>query len=314
MKTRTLTTLLLLLSTSCGTSPATNAAVDPVPREPLERAHEAYLEGDLVKMTRSLRDVLAKAPVDADVERNAYRLLDAAYTREHGTLPVDWALPRGLTRLELGAVLAADAGGRTRLGTWVSGMIDDPARLQGIVVRRGTEVLFDEVGGVGRLAKVEPQEDGQFLFSIERDGGPPLDPGVYELEIRLKDLPPTLGWVIVSSLAPTAVPRIRAPLSDAVGSGNPTFAIDEMFSSSYQPFERRTLWIGVSRNDVWEWQLWTPKPGTGDIVLGDNPRGKPTTTLAPGRHWVGVQCAESRQLGPVVLTRAGRSTRPFRVE
>jgi hypothetical protein len=109
--------------------------------------------------------------------------------------------------------------------------------------------------------------------------------------------------------------RLRLPIADSAVSPNPTLSFEDYLSSAYRPFEQRTLWVGVSQPGVddFVWELWTGKPDHGDIVLGKDPRGEHEARIASGRYWVGIQCAERRQFGPMQVVRAARAAVPFRV-
>jgi hypothetical protein len=278
----------------------------------LARAHAAYLADDLVGMERSLHDVLADEAADPDVRDNALSLLEAAYERKGGTLPTDWALPSALDRLEVGQVRVEEPG-VLRYSSWLGGRIDDPARLQELVLSRGGEVLLDREAGRGRL-KVERDGDGLYSFSLEGDEeAHPFGPGVYDLRVDLAGAPPVTGWVLVGDLVSKAAPIIREPDVEAVVDGNPTLAFDDFTSPDYRPFERRSLWIGVWRQHATVWSMWTGKPGFTSVVLGKDARGGPEGPLMSGRNWVSMQFAERRRFGPVLITRASRSQRPFDV-
>jgi hypothetical protein len=299
----------LLVLAACTDHAAT--AQGSAARAALERAHDARLAGDFLAMSLALEDALASSDTDAVVRSDALALLEEAYeVRDGHRIPATWTLPPGLAVFTLGEVRVEEPDG-TRFTAFLSGHIDDPRRIEQLQVSHGGEVLLDKLAGKGKL-DVEPRDDeGMCYFSLELDDARPLPPGLYGVYVALAGAPPTHGSVIVGDVVSTAAPRIRAPGLDAAAGRNPTLVFEDFTSPAYRAFERRTLYLAVSRpGEGVDWSLWTDKVGFTEIVVGKDARG-PAATLTPGRHWINVTFTETRRFGPMRLSRESRTLQPF---
>src|SRR5207249_6422064 len=111
----------------------------------LSAAHEAYLEGDFVRMGERIRDVLLDPSADGRVKDNAYALLDKAYESQGGKLPSSFVLPPPFSGVMGFGVTRGTNPHRSWFKTYATVPIRDASRLRGFTVKRlPDEVILDK--------------------------------------------------------------------------------------------------------------------------------------------------------------------------
>ncbi len=298
----------------CGRSETTEERAAPVLRVPaLTAAHNAFLQGDYLTMVKRVKEVLDDKNADPMAKDNARELLEKAYEVTNGKLPADWTLPAGFEPIGYKEVRQEVSDG-PRLRVRLDGRVDDPKRMKGLALLRGTEVLLDSQANVGRYFASPPDPDGMVYFSLETRDVPKLpEPGIMTLRVALADGSVTEGWFIADRLASSASPVVTEPgESVSVKSANPTVKWLPFRSPEGAPYERRNLVLWLSRrNDdgtyANAWSSSSPAADRTEARLG-GPGG-----LTDGDYSLDVVFDESRRFGPMSLVRRSTRVQSFHV-
>jgi hypothetical protein len=283
----------------------------------LQRAHDAYLEGDFLAVGERVRDVLLDTRANDLVKENALELLDKAYEAQQGSLPSRFVLPPGFEGIKFS--LVRDVNGQSAsFRTFLYGRTRDISHLKSVTVRRlPDEVLLDSTPGSGKGSlKLRHDKVGYDTFVVERVlNALPAD-GVFTVRFDLDDGTSPEGWFISHSQSSTATPELRTPVpSTSTSDAHPVISWVPFRSPEYQPFELRTLsvWVGRDGADETSWDIWMQNYGElGAVKVGDQPPAA-KTSLIPGDYWLNVSCGEGRMFGPVAMTRESRAVAPFHV-
>jgi hypothetical protein len=292
--------------------------VTPVAAAPpgaLQSAHDAYLDGDFVALGERVRDVLLDARSSELVKENALALLDKAYDVQKGRLPSRFVLPAGFEGIKYGAVRGMSPQGPF-YRIFLYGRTRDASHLAGVsVTRLPDEPLLesDATKGKGKL-QIKHELPGWDTFVLERVVPALPGDGVLSLRLELDDGTVSEGWFIGRSLASSATPEIKTPVSSAsVADTHPQISWAPFHSPEYLPFEWRTISVYVSGEAPNElvWDLWMKDYGDlASVRVGEHPAAK-RVSLIPGDYWLNMTCGEVRMFGPIATSRESRTVMPF---
>ncbi|MEW5850168.1 MAG: DUF2861 family protein [Myxococcota bacterium] len=288
------------------------AAQGQVVTPALVEAHEAFAEGDYLRMTRKLRETLEQNPEDEHVRRNALDLLERAYALNGGRVPADWKLPAGVQSMRLSVARKADGEEfRIRLsGELARAGIVEELRL----VQFPSRVILDKRAGVGIWEERQPageEPEYELVLDDQRD---PIEEGLYTLHIATTDGHAVDGHVIVSNVVATATPVIRSPVpGETLRSDEVRYQWDDFVSPQRKAYEWRGLWVGVARcappayawDEVWGQYFEHPNAASPDEL-----RAKP---LPAGRYFMYLSFKETRAFGDVKVRRESNNAVPFHV-
>lgn len=283
----------------------------PVPVEapaPLRAAHAAYADGDLPRMVTHLRETFETPTATPLVQDNALALLEAGFALGRGALAADWTLPPGITGLQVMHLRKAEpASVSFRIA--LRGTAERPDAVRQLRLLRGDAAVLDRAAGLGAWSET-PEPDGSRFFELEGPERPtPLAEGLYRVEIELADGGVTRGWFILGGLTSARAPRVDSPTPGEVTGPSPRLAFEDFRSPGWRPWERRALgaWI-VTAPPAEPWQpIWSTHAEEPTVSALDAP------PLDPGDYWFGLNFAERRRFGPLLLVRASRAAVPFSV-
>lgn len=310
---RKLLTPTLFLLAACNRTNPTPVDTSPAPADAppaLAVAHEAYLAGDFVEMGERLREVIVDPHTGELARDNAFALLESAYAATHGRLLARAALPSNVKSLSLGVINGANPFGAHHLvyldlrvpvgrsshvkDMRVTRLPNEP--ILALSEKRGTLRIKRDAPGFER---VDLEVRGADLVLPER--------GAFAIQIVFDDAPPIDAFVLASKLVASAQPEILAPeVNDVLRDPHPELAWRPYRSPALAPWESRSMWLGLSRDDAQAWELYKWDPGE----LGS---ARVDATLEPGSYWLDLLYIEERTFGGIRLARAAEAARPFNV-
>jgi hypothetical protein len=287
----------------------------------LSRAHASFFAGDNLKMMTELRDSLMSQPYDLELKKSALALYKQAVAKA-GTkgLPADWKLPEEISTMKI--AFRHIQSDRTGYQLRVSGEVKAFGLIRQLqVVHYPDQVILDKEAGIGTYeestsAKGEFEYSGQSLKTTR-----PLASGLYLLKGVLNSGKTVDGWFLLEDeMNSTAVPEVQIPSVDQVFSnGKPTFHWNNFQSPQYQPFEIRSVWIGISRTDLGEnwvkrWEKWIRSPQLTELTVGVTEPQAGVNELENGAYAFALNYHESHSFGDIILNRDSATYRYFKVQ
>lgn len=290
---------------------------------PLGRAQQAYVAGDFKAMAVNLRQTLEQNPYDSVVKDNALSLLAKAYENSaDGLIPADWHLPDEIKQMKVGVKYKVKDGGHYNLRVYGStkhrGSI---AQMQ--VIQYPDHVVLDKNGNIGHWNLNAQIDSLDHEYELSGDGSrEPIAAGLYLLNMTLNDGTQTKGWFILEeNINSTATPKVSVPTKDQVfKTGHPTFKWSHFYSPQYRPFERRSLWAGVSRAEPpdYKWDEvfghFEYPPTSEELTVDANGEPMSLAKLNPGSYVFFIDYHERRNFGDLVITRDSITGRDFKVK
>jgi hypothetical protein len=307
----------------CASAIGEEASRDPLPAAvpgTLTAAHEAYLDGDFVALGERVRDVLLDPGATPRVKQNAFELLDKAYEVKGGALPSAFKLPAGYGGLQYVIFHNMTPQGPS-YQVHLRVLARDVSHVTGLTVRRlPDETLLDKATGKGHSQiRHDPGTSAAQLDELVLDSGPIATPpadGVIAIRLELDDGTVAEGFFIAQALASTTTPEVRSPAPWAsVTDPNPEVTWAPFRSPECAGFEQRGLGVQVQREgeSPLAWEVWSNKPDERSTVRLGSSVGVGRAALTPGDYRVMVVASETRAFGPVAISRASRTFRPFHV-
>jgi hypothetical protein len=291
-------------------------------RTALGRAQQAYVSGNLKIMALNLRQALEQNPQDSVVKANALSLLAKAYENAGDAgIPVDWHLPDEIKFMDVGVKYTVRDEGRYLLRVY--GQTQHEHSVQQLqIIQFPDRVILDKKAGIGSWSDQQKIDSAGFSFELASDRSRQMIPGgLYLLNMTLNDGTQTRGWFIIEDTAnSTAAPRILSPAMDEVfHTPNPTFHWQNFVSPQYQPFERRSLWLGISRSEPpdYKWDEvyghYEAPPVVENWTINANGDDNSLPNLSKGGYIFLIDYHERKKFGDLKITRDSVSSRSFRV-
>jgi hypothetical protein len=316
--------LLLALAASACTDRRADSTRDirPAPADAppaLTTAHEAYLAGDYVEMGERLRDVIVDPRAGELAQDNAFALLESAYEATRGQLPARTALPSFVRSITLGVMNGTHQSAPHRM--FFLNMRLSEGRLAHLkdirVTRLPSEPLLALADKRGWF-RVNHDEKGVENISIDVRRLEVLpERGAFSIQVVFDDGPGIDTFVLANKLVVSAQPEVTSPdVGQVFKDPHPEIAWRPYRSPELAPWEQRTLWVSVSRENgdasIGAWSFYKFEAGElGSVHVGDP--GTPSATLEPDSYWATVLCAEERTFGGVRLSRMTQTARSFSV-
>jgi len=288
----------------------------------LVRAHEAYLAGDLRTMADSLHKSLEDHPGDTTVRDNALALLEKAYeTADGGDIPVNWRLPEEITTMRVSVKYSARNSGEYNFRVYGT-TVHDKAIAQLQVVQAPDRVVLDKQAGIGEWYDQSKIDTLDHVFELQsRKSRVPVEAGLYLLNVTLADGTQTKGWFLLDAgVNSSATPRVDVPSTDQVfTTGNPQFSWQDFKSPQYQPYEGRSIWVGVSRaeppNYDWDevWGSFEAPPTQEQITIDSHGDPGSLPKLNNGHYSFFIDFHERKKFGDLTISRDSITVRNFQV-
>ncbi len=316
MKSTQLIPLLFLLPATAG---ALGLAADP--SSPLETAQKAYLERDYATMSTAMRKAL-ESPRTGPVEReNLFGLLAATYqARGYEGIPADWKLPPEITKMKI--VVNRILRDLPRYSFRVQGETAAIGTIRQLrVTRYPDQVVLDRKAGLGEWEeRLNEDGDAEYELCGARTQAP-VAAGLYLLRIELASGSAVDGWFILDpEVNSTESPALSSPsYGQQFTTTRPMFSWADFRSPQYKPFERRTVWMAVTRADPpaydWDvhWSFYADAPTLTDITVGAAPGEHLAKPLTTGNYAFYLNYQERRRFGDLILVRASAALHPFSI-
>lgn len=292
--------------------------VEPSPADAppaLTAAHEAYLGADYVEMGERLRDVIADPESGELAVDNAFALLERAYEETRGQLPARTTLPASVPVLTFGVLNGATPSGPHR-AIYLDMHVAEGrgAHVRGMrVTRLPGDRILDLEGRRGAL-QITPGPPGLDDVKLElRQPDELPDRGVFAIHVAFDDGPAIDTFVLADDLVARAQPEITSPtVGQVFDAPQPEIAWRPFRSPELRAWEKRSLYVDVSRDEESAWSFYQWEPGDrGSVRVGE--AGTTAAALKPGSYWMSVLYAEDRTFGGIHASRVVQVARPFSV-
>lgn len=289
--------------------------------EALSKAHIAYLKKDFKTMALELKNVLMQSSNDLQVKENVFSLLRASsdYRKQEG-IPADWRLPDEILKMNVGIRFVQKSEARYLLA--IQGDVVKPGLFKQLKLTRfPDQVVLDKQAGIGRWEEqTYADRKPEYGFYSEKSREP-VPGGLYILRVELQNGKSVDGWFLIDDgRNSTAAARIAVPSDgETFRTGNPTFHWADFHSPQYQPYERRGLWMAVSRSEPpkyeWDmvWDLWNGSPNISEVTIGKEDEANGVSKLEPGHYIFVLKYSERTRFGDVNISRDSITQRPFMV-
>jgi hypothetical protein len=293
---------------------------DGTETKPLNKAHAAFLKHDYRQLALQVKAVFMDEGSDEAAKRNSLELLERAYESSHGSIPVDWKLPSGISSLKV--TLRRSQGPKAEaFALKIGGNAATKNSLKQVqLVRYPNQVVLDKGKQLGEWTEQEEPGDGIYF---ELDGPRTSEPaaeGLYLINLETTAGQVTSGWFILSNMLSSDTPVLRTPVPGQLfTTRTPTMRWDDFKSPEYKNYEWRGLWAAVVKDDGsadWSeiWHMDEHNPVTTEVSIGASPEGQGVSKLEDGKYRFYVSYKENRRFGPLRLGRQSVSFAPFQVK
>jgi hypothetical protein len=295
----------------------------------LVRANEALREGDSNQAIKEIKEALENNP-GRSITANAMQLYDQIIAAGGGSsFEHEWSLPPGLTRMQVKQRhYAPISSGDNDLYILIIkidgaelGLLDNF-----VVTKHPDRVILDKARGIGIFEEFHDTDDGADhganVYRVKGRSDQPLEEGLYTFSITMKNGQRLEnGWFILSDILSLESPPVSSPaLKQVFTTGNPTFTVDNFFSSNFKEQEIRHRYIVMSRptaqEDDWEifWYFFKDPPKEREIVLNFSPRSHGLAELPTGRYGFHLVFSEQFKVGNIMMGREGANNVDFQVK
>lgn len=289
----------------------------------LELAQNAYLKGDLSKMTLLIRNVLMEKPTTA-VKTNALELLSKAYQVDNGRgIRPDWKLPQELRYLKLNQV-RREKGSEISYTLQISANTASKGTVKNLqLIKYPDQVVLDKEAKIGEYeesVESEPSE-GIYVGLHGEKQEVPFEEGLYLLNITLSNGNRTQGWVILNDLTSSRAPEVHSPkMNEVVTTQQPTFQYEDFTSPEHKGNEKRSIWMAVvemvpptySWNE--KWSLYAGHLPRTQVTVGKEKDGYGVTELKDGQYHFYLSYREERKFGDIRIGRQSVRQVPFSIK
>jgi hypothetical protein len=302
---------------------ATTAGAAPLVPAGVQRAHQAYLNGNGKTLLTEIKSVLEQSPNSA-VQKNMLDLYSAA--QKNGVLKdlePNWKLPKEITYAGVESIRRYRVeSGRIVYAINASVDVAKGATLEQLqVIRYPNQVILDKAAGIGDWSSSQNSDDE----SINNWGGSPStisanEEGLYLLNIQVQGQPPIQGWFILANKNSSASPVVIAPkVGQVFVDDQPLFKWTAFHSPEYKSGENVNIAMRISQAvdqepEVAYWRMKDPKSSSykfGDKSAAKEFRGP--SSLSPGDYQLTLTYRETEMFGDLQIRRASSTKIPFSV-
>lgn len=302
---------------------ATTAWAAPLVPTGVQRAHQAYLNGNGKILLAEIKSVLEQS-LNLSVQKNMLDLYSAA--QKNGVLKdlePNWKLPKEITWAGIESIRRYRVeSGRVVYAINASVDVVKGATLEQLqVIRYPNQVILDKAAGIGDWSSSQNNDDE----AINNWGGSPStivanEEGLYLLNIQVQGQPAVQGWFILANKNSSASPVMTAPKVNQVFTDDqPLFKWRAFQSPEYKAGEAVNIAMRVSQAidqepEVAYWRLKDPKSASfkfGDKGATKEFRGP--TSLSPGDYHLNITYRETEEFGDLKIRRASSTKIPFSV-
>lgn len=299
-----------------------SALASASPFTSLDKAHEAYLKGDVSLMARHLRDTLTQNPPES-VKRNALQLLESAYAKyPDRKIETDWQLPTEVRKLKF-TQRRATHGDHSDYALKIAGNTAERNVIKQIqVVKYPNKVVLDKQAQLGEWEETLEENPQEGIY-FELDGPSlevPAAEGLYLVHLETNNGSKVDGWFILSDLASSKSPAVQVPAPNEIfTTGNPTFRYEDFVSPEYKETEWRSGWFAVIKMEAphynWTpvWTVFTMDLPRTHLTIGKEEDAVGVSSLVSGNYRFYAAYKEQRKFGPMQLGRQSVSSVPFKV-
>lgn len=286
-------------------------------RDEVVQAHRSYLKKDWKGMLARVKTVLANSESSDAMKNNVIRLVESANYQSGGNLPVDWQLPEEVKRLRV-AVSRHDRTDKLSYKFRIVVSTQHRDEVQSLAVYRQGETLLDLENNKGR-AETEQDDDG-YKLTLSMMQNAPVPEGLYLFKLGLKNGKSVDGWFVLSNHIAKESLKIHQPVvGETYRTAQPSFRWEDFRSSSYQPYERRSIYVSIAKQEPprydWEqvFETWEYEASLTDLTVGKGPAST-LKELKDGRYTLLVNYGEISKFGPMQITRESQLARSFFVK
>jgi hypothetical protein len=269
-------------------------------------AHQDYLKGDWAAFSRDVRKGLESN--DERVTKNLLELLDASFEALKGKpLPVDFALPKELLRLEVATKRRENVHTGKLLYQLEVGAEYLKGTLEQVRIERFPNgLMLDWRARLGEFDTFVSENGNDELWAAAECTPKPPPAGLYLLTVKLKGADEVKGWFALYDHGSSASPVMTAPAPAEKTDARPTFRWADFKSPELKGFERR--WSSMLLFDP-KWNVvWSHWPD--DL---EHREATVEKDLLPGHYEVVLRFQEQRHFGGLAVARASATAVPFEV-
>ncbi len=284
----------------------------------VQRAQEAYAEGDTTAMALAIKAGMTKYNDDSVVRKN---LLDLYAKSSDDKLDPGWKLPADIKRMTV-SVQRMEGEGKTRFRMLVRGRIVKGSKIEQIkITRYPSEVIVDKTAGPAEFEQEQDEAETDFFRLAPSLQNTMVKGGLYFVKIETTQSGVTEGWFLINDeMNSSASPRFHGSDTAFVSKdGRPHFSWNEFFSPEYHKPERRHLFLNILKITADEWTTaWMHFDFTGKMVsveVGKTPTD--TTSQVPlekGEYAVQLSYDEAHNFGDLILQRESMTSRRLLVD
>lgn len=294
----------------------------PVPAG-VQRAHQAYLDGNGRSLLTEIKSVLEQNP-HSSIQKNMLSLFAAA--QKNGVLKEvepNWKLPKEITYAGIESLRRYRVeSGRVVYSLNISMNVAKGASLEQLqVIRFPNQVVLDKSAGIGDWSSSDNHEEE----SINHWGSSPAtasvnEEGLYLLNFQIQGQPLVQGWFILTNKNSSASPVVTVPkINQIFTEDQPLFKWMAFRSPEHQANERSQIGIRVNRDGAQEmknaqWRLKDPQATSykyGDKNAAKDFRGP--SSLIPGDYQLYLTYREMEEFGDLQIRRSSATKIPFSV-